>query len=75
MTFKVVFEHGAQKLQGSQLNGRGTDADGNFSVSNLVPGRYYLHAMDMRARLFAGLTQDRLPKATPEDDVATFYPS
>src|SRR5579862_739281 len=70
---KVTYVRGKRQLQAGF--GAATDANGNFSATNLTPGRYYLRALNATANSFAGLSLERQPKPTPEADVMTYYPS
>ena len=71
---KLVYEHGVRRLQGSEF-GPATDADGNFSLTGLAPGRYYLFCVDNRSRRNAGLLPGRQGKAPAEVDVPTYFPN
>jgi hypothetical protein len=69
---KTVHARGVRQLQDRDRTR--TDPDGNFAFGNVAPGRYYLYALDTIS-LSAGLNAERQGKASPEADLATYYPS
>ncbi len=69
---QAVFENGKRRLQ-TRGGGR-TDADGYYSIGNLLPGKYILRAYNLTGSMFAGLNTDRQGKAETEAERTTYYP-
>ncbi len=68
---QVTYEGGARQVR-SILAGGSPNSDGNFTIRNLLPGRYYLYAVDFDAALPSRAGHQR--KAS-EADLPTYFPS